>query len=195
MLPADLAGPGSVPPKSVVFTFDDGYRSVFTEAFPILRKYGFVGAAYLVTDYVGQENGWHDPALEPRVPLLTWDDAAALTAAGWEIGSHGRTHRSFTRLTPSEQEAELAGSRAAIAEHLGRSPATFAYPYGDGARRRDGDIPARVAAAGYGLGLGILRDVCPLPPPDPMRAPRVFVRGDDSWLDFRLALTRGRSRL
>ncbi|MEK7767460.1 MAG: polysaccharide deacetylase family protein, partial [bacterium] len=106
LLPGDLVGAdlqvGPQLPPPVIFTFDDGYRSVFTEALPILRKYHFVGAAYLVTDYVGLENGWHDPALEPRVPLLTWEDVAALTAAGWEIGSHGRTHRSFTRLSPAE---------------------------------------------------------------------------------------------
>ena len=39
----------------MVLSFDDGYTSVFTTAFPIMQQYGMKGTVYLNTAYVGDD--------------------------------------------------------------------------------------------------------------------------------------------
>ncbi|WP_323843795.1 polysaccharide deacetylase family protein [Microbulbifer magnicolonia] len=56
-----LAAGKSPPPGTVVITFDDGYRSVFTKAAPILRRYRLPATLYLATGYIARgEAQWID---------------------------------------------------------------------------------------------------------------------------------------
>ncbi len=127
---------GAVPERHVAITFDDGYRNVFTEAFPVLRRHGFTATVFLVTDYVGRDNGWpgHQPPMGTR-PLMGWDDALVMWEQGVELGAHTGTHPDLTRLAPDPVEAEVARSVAEIEARTGAPVETFAYPYGavDGA--------------------------------------------------------------
>lgn len=120
-----------LPDKAVVLAFDDGYRSVYSEAWPRLAAYGFSATVFLVTDYCGRDNQWPgQPAHAPRMPLLSWDEAGKLAAAGWELGAHTRTHPPLSLLDAARVEAEVVGSQAAIQARTGQSAAVFAYPYG-----------------------------------------------------------------
>lgn len=114
---------------AIALTFDDGYASVFTDAFPILRQHGLVGTVYLITRQ--HTNDWPgQPAAVPRRPLLGWEQIAALGAAGWEIGAHTRHHPPLTALSPRAAEDEISGSQADIEAHTGVRPRSFCYPYG-----------------------------------------------------------------
>ncbi len=59
--------------------------SQYTNAFPIMKKYGFTGVLYTVVLYIGQHSG---VAADPD--YLTIDQLKEMAAAGWEIGSHTR---------------------------------------------------------------------------------------------------------
>ena len=63
--------------------------------------------------------------------FLDWDGAAALLAAGHEIGSHTVRHAILGREDPETQFVELADSRAALVDRLGAPVDTLAYPNGD----------------------------------------------------------------
>jgi peptidoglycan/xylan/chitin deacetylase (PgdA/CDA1 family) len=63
--------------------------------------------------------------------LATWDECAALAAAGMELGAHTLTHPHLSTLTPVEQEREIEGSFALVERRLGARPRGFAYPGGD----------------------------------------------------------------
>lgn len=122
---------GGWPPRSVVLTFDDGYRSVYQQALPVLSRYGFHATVFLVTAHVDGRNDWESPP--PRFgsqPLLTWDEVAALAAAAVEIGSHTRAHSDLRRLSPRHIEEELRGSRRDIEQRVACAVDSFAYPYG-----------------------------------------------------------------
>jgi len=93
-------------------------------------------------------------ALEARVgpPLpgdlpgfLCWEEVRELVRAGWEIGSHTRTHPILPETPSAEAEAELRTSRDELARELGAAPVGFAYPNGD----TDERIVELVRAAGY----------------------------------------------
>ena len=120
------------PPKSFALTFDDGFRSVYSEAFPVLAAYGFTATVFLVTDFCGGYNDWSGGGHEvPRRPLLSWREIKEMRLyGGIEFGSHTRTHPDLTALSAVQVENELAGSKALIEDRLGCEAALFAYPYG-----------------------------------------------------------------
>jgi peptidoglycan/xylan/chitin deacetylase (PgdA/CDA1 family) len=76
---------------------------------------------------------------------LAWDELARMSAMGFTVGSHGKTHARLTLESAAGKGNELARSRAELERHLGVSVHHFAYPDGD----FDHAAVAAVAAAGY----------------------------------------------
>jgi len=120
-----------LPSRALAITFDDGYRNVYTEAFPILEKYGFGATVFLISDYCGKDNDWpgNSPAFERR-PLLSWSEIEEMRRHGFEFGAHTATHPDLTRVSIQQAEREITGSKAEIEDRLGVEARCFAYPYG-----------------------------------------------------------------
>lgn len=117
--------------NSIVLSFDDGYHSVYSEAWPRLKAFGFSAIVFLVTGYCGRDNQW--PGQLPGVPiepLMNWPQIAELAAEGVEFGAHTLTHRPLPVLTPEQAEEEIATSKAAVSAHTGQVASIFAFPYG-----------------------------------------------------------------
>lgn len=112
--------------RLLAITFDDGYASVWTEAFPVLQRLGFRATVFLNTGGAG-DGGL--PPMEGRA-RLRWPQVRALHEAGFEIGAHSVTHPDLTRLAAPDLDREMAGSRDMIEAHSGIRPVCFAYPYG-----------------------------------------------------------------
>jgi len=128
--------------RTVVLTFDDGYRDFLTTAAPILKQHRFPATLFVVTGRLGDKAQWRSEGQAGR--LLTRDELEELRAQGFSLGSHTVTHADLRKLDDAALEQELVESRAAIAE-LGETFIPFAYPGGTFSRReRDA-----VAGAGY----------------------------------------------
>lgn len=171
--------------KRVAITFDDGYRGVLDEALPALRERGFRATVFAVSRKT--VNDWDDE--DPPEVLLDAAGIRALHAEGIEIGSHGATHRALPELEDAALEVETAGSRADLEAIVGAPVVSFCYPYG----AFDDRSAEAVRRAGYRAATVIRQGIAP-DLSDPYRLRRVAVRGTDPFLDFRLALTRGRSK-
>jgi len=130
-----------LPPKPIILTFDDGGETVFTNALPILQKYGFTGTAYIVYNYVGIS------------AYMNADQIRALYAAGWEIGSHSISHVDLTVRTDRQMD-EIVDSRTKLQTLLGVPILTFAYPFGS----YDKDAIHYVHFAGYIAAMGLAND-------------------------------------
>ena len=161
--------------RNVVFTFDDGYRSVLTLAAPILARAGMHGTVFVVSDLVGGgEMGWpgieHWAATEHAEELvsLDWDEIGQLAHAGWEIGSHTRSHKYLTMVDDDVLQDELRGSRAEVELRLGRPCTSLAYPYGD----YDARVMAASGEAGYDFACTVPRHRST---PQPLAWPRVGI--------------------
>lgn len=120
-----------LPPKPIIITFDDGYEDVYTNAVPILQKYGFTATIFVVTGDVGGTNVWDRAKGYDSAPLLTWDELKTLANAGFDIEPHTVTHPHLTRLSPAQAEQEIRDAKATLEARLGRQVDTFCYPYGD----------------------------------------------------------------
>jgi peptidoglycan/xylan/chitin deacetylase (PgdA/CDA1 family) len=107
-----------LPPRPVIITFDDGHLDNFTTAFPIMEKYGFTGALYLVYNYIGMDG------------YMNTDQIHEMHNAGWEVGSHSLNHSDLTKLDADALHREIFESRILLEQLLGIPIETFAYPFG-----------------------------------------------------------------
>jgi peptidoglycan/xylan/chitin deacetylase (PgdA/CDA1 family) len=180
---------GTLPPRALAITFDDGYRSAL-DAKRILDRHGFPATVFVVTDFVDSGRRltwpgiaqWHDGPYGDELESLRWDDLEQLAASGWEVGSHTRTHPYAPRLSPDELEDEIAGSRELLRRRLGRAD-TFAYPYG----ATTPDAQRVVESSGYTaacIGPTGDRDL-----DDPFAIARVGLYGRDTGLRLRAKLS------
>jgi peptidoglycan/xylan/chitin deacetylase (PgdA/CDA1 family) len=110
--------------KLMAITFDDGYQDFYTNAFPILNRYGYSATMFLPTAYIGDA-----PRRFKDVECLTWSQVRELRRAGVEFGSHTVTHPQLRDVSEERLRAEVAGSRQDIEQHLGEAVKTFCYPY------------------------------------------------------------------
>lgn len=120
---------GTLPPKPVVVSFDDGYRPQFTYALPELRRHGWAGVLNLKAE--GSD--------------LYESNVRAMIAAGWELASHTVDHSDLTTLDAAALKRETAGARQILRREYGVPVKDFCYPAG----RFDPTVIAAVEAAGY----------------------------------------------
>lgn len=167
-----------LPGRSVLLTFDDGFRDFATHAWPLLRRYGFLATVFLVADLIGRTNEW-DASLDEVIPLLGWEEIRRLQEEGVDFGSHSATHHPMTGLSHEDVVSEAARSRAILRRGLGRPVIAFAYPHGD----TDRAVQHFVGASGYSVGLSTRSASSGFA--DPLLAlPRIEVSGFDSLPDF-----------
>lgn len=110
--------------KPVIITFDDGFRDFYTNAQPILAKYGFTAIVYLPTAYIQKTT-----TTFKGLDCLTWNEVRELSRAGVLFGSHTVTHPILKEVSHDQLEAELRDSKSTIENELGFAIDSFAYPY------------------------------------------------------------------
>jgi len=110
--------------KTVVITFDDGYRDFYTDAMDVMKQCGFTATIYLATDRI------QDKSLRIEgVEYLTWRDVRELQQEGIRFGSHTVTHPDMRSLGPEQIEYELGCSKETMEDKLGVPVDSFAYPF------------------------------------------------------------------
>src|SRR3989441_2334722 len=137
-------GEKNIPPRCAVITFDDGYKSQYEVAWPILKKYGYPFTMFLYTEGVrgGSLGGGQ---------AITWEQLADMRDNGVDIEAHTATHqdlreghaitlvgagvkRTRTRLTGPQYEQwvrnEVVGSKELLEQRLGIKVNCFAVPFG-----------------------------------------------------------------
>jgi len=126
------------PDRAFVLTFDDGYRTVYQEAFPCLQQQGWGATLFLTVGTTSSRSApGHLPSMEGR-SMLSWQEVREMQRHGMEIGAHTLTHPDLTRVSRERVEEEVRGSKEQIEEMLGTPAVSFCYPYGCcNARSRD----------------------------------------------------------
>jgi len=117
--------------KTVVLTFDDGFKNNYAEAFPVLRQYGFTATIFLPTDHISGTCAWDKDKSIPELPLLSWEDIQEMSDRGIDFGSRGCSHGHLTRLPRRQLRTELLKSKCTIEARLDKPVAFFCHPYGE----------------------------------------------------------------
>lgn len=156
------------PHKTVVLTFDDGYRSNYEYVYPVLRKYGFSAIIFLPAHLI-----------EMNARFLTWAQIREMSGQGISFGSHTKEHLVLSHLTDTKQLwDEIAGSKPMIEKQAGVPVRFFSYPVG----AFTDEVVRYVKEAGYKGAVTTKRGQGALYGADPYLLRRISVRDDDlSW--------------
>lgn len=114
---SDLNKP--LPAKAVIVSFDDGFRSIYENAAPIMEKYGIKGNVYLPTGYIG-----NDPH------FMDWDMVQKLQEGNFEMQAHTHNHVDVRTLDEQALQEQIQASDELFREKLGYLPRAFCFPFG-----------------------------------------------------------------
>jgi peptidoglycan/xylan/chitin deacetylase (PgdA/CDA1 family) len=110
-------------PKVVILNFYDDEKDQFTNAKPILDKYGFKGTFFIVCRWANT-----------NISRMTWQDITQLYREGHDIESHSMTHKVLDKLSASALDYEVGQSKHCLHDHLGIYPTVFSPPHGRGSK-------------------------------------------------------------
>jgi peptidoglycan/xylan/chitin deacetylase (PgdA/CDA1 family) len=147
--PVSGAKTGSVPEArdfsdhAVVLMFDDGWHSVFTYAYPLLKDHDMTANLAIISGTVG--SGRVRYGGDPKGYLNRAEIQEMIDSLDIEVSSHSRTHPFLTRLANDSIREELTDSKHTLEKMFHQDVALFVYPYGDYDRR----VRNLVREAGY----------------------------------------------
>ena len=133
-----------------MLTFDDGAKNVYTNAFPILKKYNIKAIIYPVVGDIGKKGVvWEENANKRPLDLMTIDNMKEMLDWKIEFGSHLYNHVHADRLTVEKLKFELIESKKRLECILEKEVLSIAYPYGD----YNEDVINNARKAGYKYGV------------------------------------------
>src|SRR6266702_2540795 len=135
----------NIPPRCAVITFDDGWKSQYEVAWPIMKKYGYPFTMFIYTEGVagGSLGGGQ---------AITWEQLGDMRDNGVDIEAHTATHQDLreghnimlastggkktrTKLTGPQYEQwvqnEVVGCKQLLEQRLGIKINCFAVPFGN----------------------------------------------------------------
>ncbi|MBK8162674.1 MAG: polysaccharide deacetylase family protein [Gammaproteobacteria bacterium] len=120
---------GEIPDRTVAITIDDAYLSVYTGAWPRLKRRGWPFTVFVATG-----------AVDDRLPdFMSWAQMREMQAGGAVFSNHSASHDYLIRRAPGESPsawnarvtADIGRAQRRLEEELGAAPMLFAYPYGE----------------------------------------------------------------
>lgn len=118
-LRAALMGEGRIPEKSVILTFDDGYRDFYTDAYPLLKKYKIKSINYIIVNHIGRSGNLTEAMIREML------DSGLV-----EIGCHTLDHDYLPKDTPVQARKEIFDCKSQLEARFGVKVSSFAYPGG-----------------------------------------------------------------
>ncbi len=144
---------------TVILSVDDGYHSVYTNIYPLLKKYNMAITLGVICDYIRKGK----PSYKPTAGFMKRDEIQELIdSCNIEIASHTFSHPFLTRLDSAAAWREIHNSKTVLeslfyrptpdsTESLGVNVVTFVYPYGD----MNAKVRGMVKRAGYKMGRAV----------------------------------------
>lgn len=130
-----------IPEKSVVITFDDGYKDNYTEAFPILKELNMTGTIFVISSFIDRDG------------CLSKDEIKEMSDYGIDIESHTVSHNKLSSMSYEVQLRELKDSKQTIESITNKPVIAIAYPEG----KYNNNTKKAVSEAGYTMGFTIER--------------------------------------
>jgi GT2 family glycosyltransferase/peptidoglycan/xylan/chitin deacetylase (PgdA/CDA1 family) len=174
-----------LPKKPILVTFDDAYADTADYALPILKKYGFNAAVFVVTEQLAGTNTWDEVQGSGTLQLMTAEQVRSWARQEIEFGAHSRTHTHLTKLSASDLVAEVVGSKDDLTALLGYPPVAFAYPYGE-----YNEAVCDLVRGQFEMAFSVEEGINHLSG-DPHLLRRAYVGPGDSHIEFALSARRG----
>lgn len=123
-----LASQKTIPPKTVVITFDDGYEDNYSVALSVLKKYNLHASVFMITGII---NGERTPRGGTNIKMLSSDQIKQMKNSGLvDFYPHTNSHPKLTDINQEAMINEISVSRSVLEREFGCQANIFAYPYG-----------------------------------------------------------------
>jgi peptidoglycan/xylan/chitin deacetylase (PgdA/CDA1 family) len=183
----------NLPEKSIAITFDDGYEDNFTNAFPLLKKYGVKATIYIVVDRHGRE--WsskrkeknNNGELKNESKLLDEQIIELIDSGLIEIASHTMTHDNLPALNKEQKIYEIKSSKEEIEKKFNIKCNSFCYPFG----LYDKEDIKIVQESGYTNATITKKGIDDISKSNDFELKRITISGKDNMIAFKIKLKRG----
>jgi peptidoglycan/xylan/chitin deacetylase (PgdA/CDA1 family) len=135
----------SLPERTIAITVDDAFLSVYSNAWPRLKRLGLPLTLFVATVPVNADRG----------DYMTWGQIREMAAAGVTIGHHSAGHGHLPDLTGGGLENELESASNHFRRELGHVPTLFAYPFGEFGLREKTAVQKTGFVAAFGQHSGV----------------------------------------
>jgi len=170
----ELLHQNTIPDKTVILTFDDGYADNYEGAFRVLLDYSMTATWFIVSGYIGKHALWRGVASN-ETKILTKLQLREMLSYGMEIASHTYSHPDLAMLTYNDQLIELSRSKVELEEVVNETITSFAYPFG----KYNQDTIRAVSDTGYGIACSVISGRFSLSS-NPYLIPRITIFDNDS---------------
>lgn len=174
----------SVNPRTVLITFDDGFRDNYLNAFPVLKKYAFPAVIFLTTGMIDTDRKFKKYEAMPAPDMLNWKEIREMHNYGVEFGAHTVNHKLLTQVSLEEAKREIKDSAKLVNEFMGLRACGFCYPAGD----NNETIRNLVKEAGYTCAFTVKPGINKNGE-DIFALTRTAVNGNDTLFDFKKKLS------
>jgi peptidoglycan/xylan/chitin deacetylase (PgdA/CDA1 family) len=115
------------PDDSFLLTFDDGFESVYTFAYPIMQDAGFKATVFCVSEFTNKTATWD---VYRGLKHLSKSQLSEMARSGFEIGSHTCSHANLPYLSIKDQIIEMSDSKKALEDCIGAEVLSLSFPHG-----------------------------------------------------------------
>lgn len=129
-----------LPNKSVLITFDDGYKNNYIYAFPIIKKYHAKATIFINTNFIGRKvplrvgGNIFNEVLQDKADVfyyfLSWDEIKEMYKEGIDFQPHGHSHSDLTKIGEKDIIKEICKSKEILEKTLRKKIYFFSYPFG-----------------------------------------------------------------
>jgi len=124
-----ISGQKPLPPKAVVITIDDGFKSVYRQAWPVLESFRFPFTVFINAKSI--DKGFND--------YMSWDEIREMADTGVDFQDHSYAHARLADIPDGMNDeqyrnwisSDLVKSSLRLIKELGSKPRFFAIPYGE----------------------------------------------------------------
>jgi len=109
---------GCLPDKPIMFSFDDTRKEHYHIVAPILEKYGYKGAFFIMTIAIGKKN------------YMKSEEIKNLSDRGHCIGHHTLDHQNLKKLPLKDWETQIDKPKIKLEKIIGKKVQYLAYPFG-----------------------------------------------------------------
>ena len=110
----------SLPKKSIVITFDDGYNDNFTNAYPILKEFNLKATVFVITNTIDKNKNY-----------LTSNEIKLMDKNNIQIESHTAAHDHLSTISYISDVKTMTVAKSKLEGILNRKINYIAYPYGE----------------------------------------------------------------
>ena len=186
----------SIPKRSIVITFDDVTENQLFNALPLLLKYNFKATFFIPFAFIGKTDMWNATSKSSPEKIMTLEQLKCLDSS-IELGLHSYNHQKYDTLSDTEISKDFERCFEIIAKNNLKVYNAVAYPYGNfpkkGEKKESFFKVLKQNNINMGLRIGNKLNYFPLK--KPYEIMRLDIKGEDSFLKFKLKLHFGKLKL